>query len=58
MPEFSVMLAKLFGWNRTAVLLLMIYNCVTMTSSMMTFHQNDVNSEVVNDSDDDNVGVN
>ena len=52
------MLAKLFGWNLTAVLLLMIYNFVTMKSSMMTFHQNDVNSEVVNDSDDDNVGVN
>ena len=57
MPAFSVMLAKLFGWNPTAVLLLMIYNCVTMTSSMMTFHQNGANSEVVNDSDDDNVGV-
>ena len=57
MPVFSVMLAKLFGWNLTAVLLLMIYNCVTMTSSK-TFQQDDVNSNVVNDSDDDNVGVN
>ena len=57
MPAFSVMLAKLFGWNPTAVLLLMIYNCVMMTSSK-TFYQNDVNSNVVNDSDDDNVGVN
>ena len=34
MLVFSVMLAKLFGWNLTAVLLLMIYNCVTMTSSV------------------------
>ena len=56
MPAFSVMLAKLFGWNLTAVLLLMIYNYVMITSSM-TFYQHDVNSEVVNDSNDDNVGV-
>ena len=53
MLEFSVMLAKLCGWNQTAVLLSMTYNCVRMTSSV-TFYQDDVNSEVVHDSDDDN----
>ena len=37
MPEFSVMLAKLCGWNQTAVLLSMTYNCVMITSSM-TFY--------------------
>ena len=51
------MLAKLYGWNPTAVLLLMIYNCVMMTSSK-TVYQDDVNSNVINDSDDGNVGVN
>ena len=55
--EFSVMLAKLFGWNQTAVSPLMTYNCLTMTSSM-TFYYDDVNSKVIYDSDDDNVGVN
>ena len=57
MLEFSVMLAKLYGWNQTAVSPLMTYNYVTMTSSM-TIHQDDVNNKVINDSDDDNVGVN
>ena len=37
MLEFSAMPAKHCGWNQTAVLPLMTYNCVTMTSSMTLY---------------------